>query len=371
MNQLKYNLRKINILKKLHSLIFTLLIAFASCNQSVENQSNKRPSSPRIRKNVSLVSPKSNSSYKVGSPLQLQIKHKDEGGKIDSAFALLDNKSYTFSENQLLIPSLTTVGKQKIQIHAYVDGTKESLYPNVVVLPETPPTQYSYRILETYPHDEAAWTQGLFFLEDQLFETTGQLGESSLRKVEFQTGKVQRMMNMADAYFGEGSTVWNDQIFFLTWTSRIGFVYDLDFNSLRSFNYPTEGWGLTTYGDTLIMSDGTEQLYFINPRDFSTLKTVQVYDHQGKVDELNELEMIDGLLYANVWGTEKIVIIDPNTGIVTGTIDFSGLFTGYRANKYDKSLNGIAVDNSGAIFVTGKLWPELYKISITPKNNPI
>lgn len=307
----------------------------------------------------------------VGDSLLLQIQHKDEASQIDSALAKLNGKSYAFSENQLVIPSLTRVGKQEIQIHAYVEGTKEILYPNITALPKTPPTRFGYRILETYPHDESAWTQGLFFSDKQLFETTGQTGESSLRKVDLLTGETQNMINLSDEYFGEGSTVWNDQIYFLTWTSRVGFVYDMNLSNLRSFNYSTEGWGLTTYGDTLIMSDGSEKLYFMNPNDFSTIKTLQVYDNQGKVDELNELEIIDGLLYANVWGTENIVIIDPSTGIVTGTIDLSGIFTGYRANKYDKSLNGIAEDNTGAIFVTGKLWPELYKISIIPKNNPI
>lgn len=353
------------------SLLFWIIIGvfFAGCEPDRRDASQKTKQSPRIRKSIELTAPGINSEIKTGESITFSIKHKDPTGRIDSAFLLFDNQKIRFENNRSIWKSSNQIGRYNFQILAYTAGTNESLHPTVTILPSTPPVEYSYRILKSFPHDEGAWTQGLFFSDKVLYESTGQNGESSLRKVNLLSGEVIQSTNLEDEYFGEGSTLWNNNIYWLTWTGRVGFVYDQSLKRTQSFNYTTEGWGITTKGDTLIMSDGTENLYFMRPEDFSLIKTVQVYDHRGKVDELNELEFIDGLIYANVWGEDKIVIIDPSTGIVVGTCLFNGIYTGYRANRYDKSMNGIAVDADGRIFVTGKYWPELHEISLSPKNN--
>jgi len=169
-------------------------------------------------------------------------------------------------------------------------------------------------------------------------------------------------------FFGEGCTVYNNSIYQLTWTSKTGFVYDLDLNRKRSFQYNTPGWGLTTMGDSLVMSDGTEKLYFMTPGDFSEIDRIEVYNDKEAVDNLNELEYINGLIYANQWQTDFIHVIDPSSGRILKTIDLSGLLTDEEAQKADV-LNGIAYDEKGdRLFVTGKMWPWLFEIKLQPKN---
>ena len=232
--------------------------------------------------------------------------------------------------------------------------------------PVTPePANYTYNVVNVYPHDETAFTQGLIFEDGILYEGTGLYGQSTLRRVELETGNVTQLYSLPDQFFGEGITIFDDKIIQLTWKSGKGFVYDKSsFDLLQEFTYPTDGWGITHDGSKLIMSDGTATLYFLDPETFQIIGQVEVYDEEP-VTMLNELEYIHGMVYANIWLDEKIAIINPETGRVTGWIELEGLKEAENQNA--NVLNGIAYDaETDRLFVTGKLWSKLYEIELVP-----
>jgi uncharacterized repeat protein (TIGR01451 family) len=226
---------------------------------------------------------------------------------------------------------------------------------------------YTYTIVNTYPHDPDAFTQGLVFENGVLYEGTGLWGRSTLRKVTLETGEVIQSYDLPSEFFGEGITIYGDEIIQLTWRSHTGFVYERDsFDLLQEFTYPTEGWGITHDGERLIMSDGTSTLYFWDPETFEQVGQVGVYDENGPVKRLNELEYIQGKVFANVWQTDRIVIIAPQTGQVVGWIDLKGLLDPGSVSQPVDVLNGIAYDaETDRLFVTGKLWPTLFEIDLT------
>lgn len=228
---------------------------------------------------------------------------------------------------------------------------------------------YSYRIVNTYPHDQDAFTQGLVFENGVIYEGTGLYGKSSLRKVDLETGNILQIYELPARYFGEGITIFEDIIVQLTWKSNTGFIYDKrGFKLLRDFTYATEGWGITHDGKRLIMSDGTSTLYFLNPETFRIIGHTEVYDNNLPVNRLNELEYINGQIYANVWQTNDIAIIDPQSGQVSGWIDLSGLVPSQYASTSIDVLNGIAYDTEKErLFITGKLWPWLFEIKLVLK----
>ena len=228
---------------------------------------------------------------------------------------------------------------------------------------------YACKVVNTFPHDRQAYTQGLAFDKGILFEGTGGYGNSALRKVELESGRVLQEYRLPAMYFGEGITLYKDTLIQLTWESHVGFVYDKDsFNLLREFSYPTEGWGITHDGNRIIMSDGTSRLYFLDTENFNTTGYIEAHDESGPVNRINELEYIKGRIFANVWGTENVVIIDPGDGSVSGRIDLSGILgAGYDNNSTDV-LNGIAYDSEkDRMIVTGKLWPLLFEIITVAK----
>lgn len=227
---------------------------------------------------------------------------------------------------------------------------------------------YTYKIIHTYPHDRESFTQGLVFEDGILYEGTGRNGYSELRKVELETGKVLQRLKLSDEFFGEGITVFQDKIIQLTYLSNVGFVYKKKtFELLREFSYPTPGWGITTDGKNLIMSDGTQKLYFLDTETFQQVRCIEVYDRGVSVWGLNELEYVNGQIYANVWPTERIARISPSTGQVIGWIDMRGLLTRQDYKRDVDVLNGIAYDKKkGRLFVTGKCWPKLFEIKLIP-----
>lgn len=224
------------------------------------------------------------------------------------------------------------------------------------------------RIVNSYPHDADAFTQGLVYEDGYIYEGTGINGRSALRKVELETGRVVLSKKLSDRYFGEGIVIRGDNIIQLTWTSDIGFVYDkATFERKRSFRYPWQGWGLTYDGKNLIMSNGKSNLYYLDPETYKIIGEIAVYDGNKSVVGLNELEYIDGLVYANVWPTDTVVIIDMVSGRVTGKVDLSGLIERQGIRDPEKVPNGIAYDNENKrLFVTGKFWPELFEIELIP-----
>ena len=238
----------------------------------------------------------------------------------------------------------------------------------VVLLNNTPvnatPVNYTYDVVNEYPHDQNAFTQGLVMEEGVLYESTGLYGGSTLRRVDLETGNVLQSYALSNEFFGEGITVFGDRIIQLTWQNQKGFVYDKNsFDLLQEFSYNTEGWGITTDGNQLIMSDGTANLYFLDPETFEKTGQVEVNDN-GTVTNLNELEYINGEVYTNIWQTDKIAIINPHTGQVTGWIDLTGIYT-QENNDPNSVLNGIAYDAEGdRLFVTGKLWSQLFEIKL-------
>jgi glutamine cyclotransferase len=233
-----------------------------------------------------------------------------------------------------------------------------------------PPPVYGYQVIHTFPHDPTAFTEGLVFDGGFLYESTGLEGRSTLRKTQLDTGEVLQRHDLSPDLFGEGITIFGDRIIQLTWKSRLGYVYDKrTFRLLREFTYPTEGWGITQDGKQLIMSDGTATLYFLNPDTLERTHQVEVHSDTGPVTQLNELEYAQGEIYANVWQTDRIARIAPDTGQVLGWIDLSGLLSAEDRRAPVDVLNGIAYDaEHNRLFVTGKLWPKLFEIKlVAPK----
>jgi glutaminyl-peptide cyclotransferase len=227
----------------------------------------------------------------------------------------------------------------------------------------------TFRVVKSYPHDTSAYTQGLIFRNGFLFESTGRNGQSTLRKVKLETGKVVQQHRVGAEYFAEGLAEWKGQLVQLSWQSNIAFVYDMaTFSMRRTFRYAGEGWGLTRDQQGFILSDGTDQLRFLDPDTFREVRRVTVTDGGVPVRDLNELEYIRGEVYANVWHTDRIARISPESGRVLRWIDLSGLMaTGYRLDP-EAVLNGIAYDTAtNRLFVTGKLWPRLFEIEAIPR----
>jgi len=231
------------------------------------------------------------------------------------------------------------------------------------------PQQYSYTVVNVFPHDKSAFTQGLAYRNGFLYEGTGIKGKSSLRKVSLESGKVVQQVDLGSEYFGEGITLLKDKVFQLTWESKTGFIYDLNtFHLLQKFSYSGEGWGLTADGRELFLSDGTSEIRVLDSETLKEKRRIKVHDGSSKVEQLNELEFVEGQIFANVWHSSRVARISPDTGEVVGWIDLTGLpSTVYRLEP-EAVLNGIAYDPiQKRLFVTGKLWPSVFEIKLSPK----
>ena len=227
------------------------------------------------------------------------------------------------------------------------------------------PRQYKVKVVKTYSHDTSSYTQGLFFNDGSFYESTGQFGESTFRIVDLESGKALRKLDFAGKYFLEGSVILDGKLYILTWMNKVAFVYDaatLEYE--KTFSYPREGWGLTTDSKSLIASDGSSRIYFLD-KDFRQERSINVTLNGKSVKYLNELEWIDGKIWANVYMTDMILIIDPKDGKVEATVDCTGLLPKSKRTSRTDVLNGIAQDPAtGKIYLTGKYWPELYEVEL-------
>ncbi len=229
--------------------------------------------------------------------------------------------------------------------------------------------EYSYEVVNVYPHDPEAFTQGLIFKDGYLYESTGLFGKSSLRKVELETGKVLQKKSIDRKYFSEGLATNNNQLIQLSWKAGTGFIYNADtFELTQTFNYPGEGWGLTFDNKHIILSDGSSYLRFLDEHNMQEARRIQVLKNGQAVRKINELEMVKGNIFANIWLSDNILIISPQSGAVIGQLNLTGLLKKHTNDPRGGVLNGIAYDVEGdRLFVTGKLWPNIFEIKLIPR----
>ena len=284
---------------------------------------------------------------------------------------LIDSVSYSLNKEPIsesVDLSNFKLGKYTLEASVYFNNNQQFATQKLIILNKEVPKIFTYKIINEYPHDITSYTQGLEFFNDTLYESTGQYKESKLRKVDYKTGKILKNINLADEYFGEGLTILNNKMYQLTWKQGTGFVYDVNtFDKLNSFKYGNskEGWGLCNDSNTIYKSDGTEKIWTLNPETLIEQDYIQVYTNKGKITEINEMEWIDGKIYANRYQKDGVAIINPKNGAVIGVVDFSPLKKLVTQHEGLDVLNGIAYNpKSKTIFVTGKRWDKLFEVEI-------
>ncbi|CAM1362520.1 Glutamine cyclotransferase [Tenacibaculum soleae] len=320
---------------------------------------------------------KLNTSKKTTLGQKAAIKFEQlKGNKIDSVHLFVNKKRVNKNETSIAINTTDFgVGKHLVTALAFYPNKSKKINNSIEILAKNAPAVYTYKIINTFPHDKDAYTQGLEFNDGFLYETTGRRGQSTLRKVAIKTGEILQKTDLDKKYFGEGMTIFNNKIYWLTWQARKGFIYDLEtFKQINEFNYnhSNEGWGLTHNDSELIKSDGTNKIWFLNALNQKEERNIQVYTNKYAVDNLNEIELINGKIYANKWQQNSILIINPNTGAVEGVANLNGLrdivAEEQELERSDDVLNGIAYDKeNNRLFVTGKHWGKLFEIELIKK----
>jgi glutaminyl-peptide cyclotransferase len=360
-----------------HLILFLSLAFVFSCSKQRPNTTDKEQHAiseqktatdqPRLTR-IHLKNEKDDLT--VGDFVHLSLSYSDSL-KIDSVRSYKNSRHHQTMTQGVREIRLSTselpVGNNTFKLEIFLHNhSKETHYKTVKLLSDIQPRKLTVKREKTYPHDPNAYTQGLFYYNGYLYEGTGKRGRSSLRKTELSSGELISSHTLPDRYFGEGIAMINEKIIQLTWTSRTGFVYDLNsFKLVNKVKYPTQGWGLTSDGKRLIMSDGTSTIYFLDPAYFNEIRRIKVYDDQGPVKNLNELEYIDGKVYANVWQESNIITFNPDNGKVLEKIDCSNIVPDAYKNHKDNVLNGIAYDREKQrIFLTGKRWSKLFQVKI-------
>lgn len=348
-------------------VLISFFIGFVSCSNK-PNKSRKPVAKIEIR-------PGKN-QYTFGDSISILISIQNKDGELKESKLFVDQQLVKTTDHldfSYSMPDLNKLGKHTIKILATkTDGVEGVNFKSFEVVSDIIPEEYSYEVVNTYPHNIEHFTQGLEIHNNKFYESTGEKGKSGIYQFDVQTGKVLKSLKMEDQYFGEGITIFNNKIYQLTYKAQKGFVYDLSsFERTDSFTFDTpEGWGLAHNGNYLIKTDGSEFLHFLDPETFQRVKKIQVYDHQGPVKYLNELEFYEGYLYSNIWTTNNAVKVNPETGKVVAKIDFEGLLSVlYNPEKPIDVLNGIAINpDNGKMYITGKRWPNLYEVKLVKKD---
>jgi len=308
----------------------------------------------------------SSSSIYLGDEISLKITSSNNKA-IDSINYFLNNNKV---DNPIKLNS-NKVGENFAKVDIYSNGKKISLNKKFDIYSNIKPELMTYEIIDEFSHDQKAYTQGLEIYENFLFESTGLNGKSSLRKINFNTWEIIKMINLEYEYFGEGLTVLNDKIYQLTWKNKIGFIYDLELNNIGIFNYENskEGWGLCNDGNYIYKSDGTSKIWRLDPNTLEEVDFIDVMTDKSRIKNINELEYIDGKIYANTYQQNRdvVIVINPSNGIVENVIDFSGLRDKVLQTPDLDVMNGIAFNN-GKLFVTGKNWDKVFEVKIYSKN---
>ena len=353
--------------------LLLLVIAFLLVNCHNNNQKDN---------NVT-INPESGTTYKSGSPVLIKAGYPSDL-KVDSVVYLLDSvkiASKKDSSGYSLKTDGLKLGARLITARVYADGKSNEVSTNIILLAAKAPEEYTYKVEKQFPHDTSCYTEGLLYQDGFLYESGGGYldppeglekdGQSSLRKVDLATGKVVKKALVDPKVFAEGIAIVGNKIIQLTWTQKIGYVYDKDtFKLLSTFtnNVGVEGWGMCSDGNKLYVDDSTNRIWFLDKDNYHQKGFIDVYDNKGPINEINELEYIDGKLYANVYHKNDIVVIDPKTGAVLERIDLTNLYPQNKRNLNADVLNGIAYDTQGKrIFITGKKWPKVYQVSFSKK----
>ncbi|MBN2666404.1 MAG: glutaminyl-peptide cyclotransferase [Bacteroidales bacterium] len=370
---------KADNLKSIIAVIFIMTALTAgSCSNRAGNavktstESTGKASADLPASLIKMKSPAENDEFRLNDQVKISLEPAADEGILDSVRVSFDGKQVALLKSAPWECTVTgdftgTTGRKPVKAVAYTAGKTQSVTRFVLIYSDSAPKRLGFRLISTYPHDPGAFTQGLFFHDGVLYEGTGQETGSTLRTAELETGRVIRQHTLDPSLFGEGITLFKDRIFQVTWQNKVGFVYNRsDFKQINKIYYQGEGWGLTTIGDKIVRSDGSNILYFHEPEMFDAVSRLEVYDNEKKVDQLNELEYINGEIWANIWMTDLIARIDPLTGKVNSYVDLTRLFPEAKRREVNADvLNGIAWDHlSGRIFVTGKRWPALYEIEV-------
>ena len=352
--------------KALSFSIYLLLLLLISC--SIE----KKIESPRIKSYLKIVSPNSNEIIKRNDSIRINIISDSKEKSIKESTLLLNKDTFHF-KNRINISTnnLLRYGRYNLKIKTlFNDGSEENKSKNIFLYPNQKPTELDYEIIKIITHDPNTYTQGLLIDDNKyLIESSGQYGKSFIKKVDMESNIIINKLMIDKKLFAEGITLYGDKLYMLTWKSNKGLI--LDKNTLEligEFNYSTEGWGLTTIDENLVMSDGTEKLFFIDPKSFKINKLIEVYDNNGKVENINEMEYINDKIYANIYGKDIIVIINHRTGEVENIINLEGLLNRENYKTNIDVMNGIAYNlKNKSILVTGKWWPSMFEIKIKEK----
>lgn len=354
------------------SIFYLIIVIFIleGCTSEEKTPSSKEGT---VQKYSMIITPSQGKTIKSGEDIQVEVTLAEVPSDFSKLIIKLDNEIIFTSDKQqsefnTVINSIKlSMGTHFITSELFLnDSETEVNNVSITITSDIIPKRFSYLVRNTLPHDNSAYTQGLEFKNGVLYEGTGLNGKSELRMLDLRTGRVMKNKKLDAQYFGEGITIIGDKIYQITYQSNIGFVYDLNtFEKLKDFNYTTEGWGLTHIENELVMSDGTNKLYFINSETFERTREIEVFDNVGPVHMINELEFINGEIWANLYLSNEIIRIDPETGKVKSKIDFNGIFNSNSVSYKTDVMNGIAFEKeSGKIYLTGKLWPNIYEVEI-------